>query len=264
MSENFNLWNEDDIPLYMEGEEIPTITPYIVENSKACIVICPGGGYCARAPHEGDGYAKWLRENGVSSFVVDYRVSPYRYPAPQYDAMRAMKIARYYVDKYGYDKNKIGIMGSSAGGHLAGSVATATDDMGYKITDEIDNIDWKPNFAVLCYPVVSLIEFAHNGSRINLMGENESNVREAQKLCIDKRVTKATPPMFIWHTSEDQAVPIENSLLLAKALSEKGVPFELHSYQKGYHGLGLLTNDFEGTKAWSDALLTWLKINDLK
>lgn len=261
MCEKIKLWNEKDIPLYMENGEIPTVTPYIAENSKSCIVICPGGGYEIRAPHEGEGYAKWLQKNGISAFVVDYRVHPFKYPAPQYDAMRAVRYARFFADKYGYDKNKIGIMGSSAGGHLAGSVATAVDEMGYTAADEIDSVSFRPDFMVLCYPVISLIEFAHHGSRINLMGE--TSVRDAQKLCVDKRVTENTPPAFIWHTSEDEAVPVENSLLLAKALSEKGVPFEFHSYQKGSHGLGL-ADEVEGTKEWSNALLNWLKINDLK
>lgn len=255
------LWNKKDIPLYQENEEIPEITPYIVPNSKSCIVICPGGGYQHRASHEGEGYATWLNENGVSAFVVHYRVKPYKYPAPQYDALRAIRYARFYAKEYGYDENKIGIMGSSAGGHLAGSVATATDEMGYTPVDEIDTVSSRPDFMVLCYPVISLVEFTHHGSRMNLMGEVSE--REAQKLSNDKRVTKDTPKAFIWHTAEDQAVPVENSLMLAKALSEKRVPFELHCYQNGPHGLGLAP-ETKGTKEWGNALLKWLEINDLK
>jgi len=256
-----DLWNEKDIPLYIQNEEKPKITPYIAENSKSCIVVCAGGGYWIRASHEGEDYAKWLQKNGISAFVVDYRVHPYKYPAPQYDAMRAIRYARYYAKKYGYDENKIGIMGSSAGGHLAGSVATATDEMGYTAVDEIDTVSWRPDFMVLCYPVISFIEFAHHGSRVNLMGEVSE--REAQKLCVDKRVTRNTPPAFIWHTAEDQSVPVENSLLLTKALSEKGVPFEFHCYQNGRHGLGL-SDELEGTREWGNAFLTWLEINNLK
>ena len=257
------LWKKEQIPLYNENAEFntPVTTPYIAENSKSCIVICPGGGYVDRAAHEGDGYAKWLMENGVSAFVVDYRVAPHKYPAPQYDAMRAVRYARFYAEKYGYDKNKIGIMGSSAGGHLAGSISTATDEMGYTPVDEIDTVSFKPDFAVLCYPVISMNEFTHEGSRLNLLGE--ASYEEADKLSVHKRITENTPPMFIWHTSEDQAVPVENSFMLSMALSEKKIPFEFHSFQKGYHGLGL-ADDFEGTKLWTTAFLNWLKINDLK
>ena len=255
------LWNKKNIPLYQENEEIPEITPYIVPDSKSCIVICPGGGYQHRAAHEGEGYAKWLNENGVSAFVVDYRVAPYKYPAPQYDAMRAVRYARYYAKKYGYSEEKIGIMGSSAGGHLAGTVGTATDEMGYTPLDEIDTVSSKPDFMVLCYPVISLVEFTHHGSRRNLLGEVSE--REAQKLSVDKRVTSKTPKTFIWHTAEDQAVPVENSIMLAKALSEKRVPFEFHCYQNGLHGLGL-ADEIKGTKEWGNALITWLEINNLK
>ena len=263
MNERINLWSKEQAPLFDENAEqlLPNITPYIAKNSKSCVVVCPGGGYVIKSDYEGEGYAKWLMENGVSAFVLDYRVEPYKYPAPQYDALRALRYARYYAEKYGYDKNKIGIMGSSAGAHLAGSIAVASDEMGYKHVDEIDSVSFRPDFAVLCYPVVSMTKFAHVGSRIALMGEVSDET--AEQLSLNKRITENTPPMFIWHTAEDGAVPVENSLMLAGALSANKIPFELHVFQKGAHGLGLAEST-EGTNAWGRLLLKWFDINNLR
>lgn len=261
MNEKIYLWNKEQAPLYDEslGQDVPNITIYNAKGAKTCIVVCAGGGYEIKSDYESYGYAQWLMENGVSAIVTEYRVSPYRYPAPQYDAMRAMRYAKAHAKEYGWEK--IGIMGSSAGAHLAGTVATACDDMGYKNIDEIDNLPFKPDFAVLCYPVVSMTDFTHMGSRLNLLGKTYDF--KADELSVHKRVTDSTPPMFIWHTAGDDAVPVENSLMLSNELSKRKIPFELHIFQNGPHGLGL-AKETDGTNAWGELLLKWLQINNLR
>lgn len=247
-----------------EGEtepRIPVITAYPA-NSQGAVVIFPGGGYAMRAEHEGWEYAEWLQGIGITSFVVDYRVAPYKHPAQISDAMRAVRYARHYADKYGYKKDKIAVMGSSAGGHLAGSVSVHFDKKIYDNTDEIDKESCRPNATILCYPVIDMFEYRHDGSRQNLIGVRALHEMK-EFMSLYKHISYDTPPAFIWHTAEDQAVPTENSLLYADALSKKQIPYELHIYPYGHHGLGL-SRELPHTAQWTKSLENWLVLNKWK
>lgn len=258
------LW-ERNVPLYNEEiteQDKPHIFPYIKEGSKSLIVVCPGGGYRALAiEHEGHDIAEYLNSINVSALVLHYRVKPYNYPCAQFDAKRAIRYARFNAKKYGYDEDKIGILGFSAGGHLAASLATISDDFEYENHDEIDSVSGKPDFSVLCYPVISTVNYPHWGSKLNLLGG--INLREAQKYSLELRVNENTCPAFIWHTASDTGVPVENSLSYAAALSRYQIPYELHVYKQGRHGVGLANGvgkaDYiEDVKRWSGELAFWL------
>ena len=257
--EKFDLW--DSIPGV--HEEIPEITAYIPEftKKKGAVVIYPGGGYCARAPHEGRGYAEFLATHGYCSFVVEYRVSPHRFPIPLLDARRGVKFARYYAEKYGYDKDKIAVMGSSAGGHLAAFTSTYMEEIPVDCLDEIDKEDFVPNAQILCYPVIDLhTEIAHQGSGVNLLGDRYDS--DYEKYIPRLLVSDKTPQAFIWHTFEDGAVDVRNSLYYAAALKEKNIPTEMHVFPNGNHGKGRsLANDpvSQHISQWNDLLLNWLE-----
>ncbi len=262
------LWSDNEIPFYdekfltEENKETSVITPYLIDDNKVhpCMVIIPGGGYTHRAEHEGGPIAKWLNERGINAFVVDYRIEPYTYPAPVVDAKRAVKYVRYYADKFNIDPNKIGIMGFSAGAHLACCATEFFDENEYNPKDEIDKVSAKPNACVLCYPVITMKdEFCHVGSKERITGGNKELEK---KLSCEDNVREDMPPVFIWHTVEDKSVPVRNSLEMALSLKEKEVPFEMHIYPNGRHGLGIVKCvDVEGTNKWTEAFENWLKRN---
>jgi acetyl esterase/lipase len=240
-------------------EDKPRITPYLPagDGPFACIVVCPGGGYGGRAPHEGAPIAKWLNSAGVAGFVLDYRVRPYRHPIPLGDAQRAIRLVRARAAEWKIDPKRVGILGFSAGGHLAASAATIFDAGKADAADPIDRQSCRPDAAILCYPVITFGEFRHNGSMMNLLGESFDD-KLRQELCLETRVTRETPPTFLWHTSEDAGVPVENSLLFAAALHKNKVPFSLHIFPHGRHGLGLAT-DVPEVCAWTSLCVDWLK-----
>ncbi|MCI8403418.1 MAG: alpha/beta hydrolase [Clostridia bacterium] len=263
-----NLW-ANGVPYwddtYIEGNEsaprVPTITVYEA-HSKGAVVVFPGGGYVGRAKHEGEGYAKWLQSIGITAFVVEYRVAPYKHPAQISDAMRAVKYVRYHAEKYGIDKDKIAVMGSSAGGHLAGSVSVHFDKKMYEPTDEVDNESCRPNASILCYPVIDMFDYRHDGSKVNLIGERALHA-DKELMSLYMHVTEDTPQAFIWHTSSDQAVPVENSLMYADALSKKQIPFELHIYPLGHHGLGRAL-ELPYVAQWTNSLENWFELIEWK
>ncbi len=264
-TEKINLWKNTPGMC----EEIPAITYYKPDNKKtdSAVVILPGGGYSVRAPHEGKGYAEFLASNGITAFVVDYRVAPHSFPLPLLDARRAMRLVRYYAEKYEIDKNKIAIMGSSAGGHLSAFTSTYTDAIDFEGIDEIDKEDFLPNAQILCYPVINLYnrEIAHIGSGNNLLGDiyDETNDEETRrKFSPNLLVNSTTPPAFIWHTFEDGAVDVRNTLEYAAELKKLGIPTEIHIFPHGRHGYGLTdkANELECHIArWADLLLNWLE-----
>jgi acetyl esterase/lipase len=251
--------------------DIPALTPYLPDatglprqsnaTAGAAMVICPGGGYGMLAPHEGNDYALWLNQHGVTCFVLKYRLgsSGYRHPAMLNDAARAMRWVRAHAGDYQIDPHRVGIMGSSAGGHLASSLLTHFDAGNTNATDAIERQSSRPDLGILCYPVISMGEFAHLGSKENLLGKNPSP--ELVKLLSNElQVTTNTPPCFIWSTEEDQTVPVENSLMFAGALRKNHVPFDLHIYQKGGHGMGLADKPpFTHPHPWASDCLFWLK-----
>lgn len=260
--EKENLWKETPGMC----EETPRITAYVPEKKKyrGAIVVLPGGGYGCRADHEGDGYARFLADNGMTAFVVDYRVSPHRFPLPLLDARRAMRYVRYNAEKYGIDKTKVAIMGSSAGGHLAAMTSTYYEPIEFEGIDEIDNENFVPNAQILCYPVIKLLGagVAHLDSGMNLLGA-ERQVRMGESLSPDLIATEKAPKAFIWHTFEDGCVNVLNSIDYAKKLKEVGVETEMHIFPRGGHGMGLAIGDtpvHKNVSQWADLLLNWLTL----
>jgi acetyl esterase/lipase len=226
------------------------------------MVICPGGGYWGLADHEGRDYALFLNREGVTCFVLRYRLAQfgYHHPIMLGDAARAVRVVRHGAKDFGIDPKRIGIMGSSAGGHLASTLLTHFDAGDPQAADPIDQVSSRPDLGVLCYAVITMGEFTHGGSKKNLLGDHPEPAL-VELMSNEKQVTRQTPPCFVWHTWEDKAVPVENSLLFAEALQKNGVPFDLHIYQKGPHGIGLMSKppDFANVHPWGPDLVYWLK-----
>lgn len=243
-------------------EDIPTLglNPASTGNSNgAAIIVCPGGGYRNLAmDHEGDQVAQWLNSFGVSAFVLKYRLGPkYNHPVELGDAQRALRYVRHNAAKFQIDANRVGIMGFSAGGHLASTAATHFDKGDPSASDPIDRHSSRPDFAILGYPVISFTtEFTHQGSKRNLLGENP-DPKLVELLSNELQVTAATPPTFLFHTNEDTGVPPENSVLFYLALRRAGVPAELHIYERGRHGVGLAPTD-KVLSSWPARLADWL------
>jgi acetyl esterase/lipase len=243
-------------------KDIPTLTPFAADPAKrngATMLILPGGGYGNLAEHEGTGYAQFFAAHGITAYVLKYRLGSngYRHPIMLNDAARALRMLRAFARRDGLDPNRIGVIGSSAGGHLASTLLTHFDAGNPNATDPIERESSRPDLGVLCYPVITLGEFAHAGSRRNLLGDNPP-ADLVRNLSNETQVTRNTPPTFIWHTVEDKAVPVENALLFASALRRAGVPFSLHIYELGAHGLGFGRPD-RPAPPWADQLLYWFK-----
>lgn len=266
------------IPLYPDGapdalgkadKDIPTLTAYLPKDQTApttAILICPGGGYGGLAQHEGEGYATWLAEQGVAGIVLKYRLGPagYKHPTMLNDAARGMRLLRSKAKEWNIDPQRCGVMGSSAGGHLASTLLTHFDAGKPGDKSGIEQQSSRPDFGILCYAVITMTELTHGGSRNNLLGPNPKP-ELIEFLSSEKQVTKDTPPCFIWHTWEDQAVKVENSLQFATALRQHGVKFDLHIYQQGAHGIGLSIGKNGATAnevhPWAKDLLVWLRQN---
>ena len=243
-------------------EDKPALTAYLPEPAKrngATILIFPGGGYSGLADHEGKGYAEWFAANGVTAYVLKYRLGSkgYRHPAMLNDAARGLRMVRAFAKRDGLDPARIGVIGSSAGGHLASTLVTHFDAGKPDATDPFERESSRPDLGILCYPVISFGEFAHAGSRKNLLGD-PAPPELVQNLSNELQVTAETSPCFLWHTVEDKSVPVENSLMFAAALRRAGVPFSLHVYEKGPHGLGLGRPD-KPAPPWADQCLYWLR-----
>lgn len=230
------------------GQDQARVTAFPVASVRPspAVLVLPGGGYTRQADHEGAPVARWLNSLGVAAFVVRYRVAPHRHPLPLLDAARAVRWVRHHAARHGVDPLRVGVLGFSAGGHLAGLLATETGPMlPAGPHDGIDAGDPRPGLAVLCYPVVTLTgPAAHQGCVANLLGPGgEGPGGDAAALSIERRVGPATPPMFLWHTADDASVPVDNTLMLASALARHRVPVEAHVYPNGVHGLGLAESD---------------------
>lgn len=239
-------------------DDVPRLTPYLPAGGRAtgAIVVCPGGGYARRAEHEGTPVARWLNGLGIAAFVLDYRVALHRHPAPLRDAQRAIRLVRSGAWGGGMSFARVGILGFSAGGHLAATAGTRYDLGDLEAADPVERASCRPDALVLCYPVITFGEHRHHGSMVNLLGEDAPDELRAL-LSAETRVTADTPPAFLWHTADDAGVPVENSLLFASALRRHGVPFALHVYPRGRHGLGLAEDDpVVGT--WTGLCAKWL------
>ena len=268
-AEPIRLW-EGDAPgaLGKAEHDVPTLTPYLPAEGKrtgTAIVICPGGGYGGLAGHEGEGYAKYLADHGVAAFVLKYRLGSkgYRHPVMLGDAQRAIRSVRAGAEKWGI--KVVGVMGSSAGGHLASTAVTHFDAGNAAASDPVEKVSCRPDFGVLCYAVITMEDgVTHGGSKQNLLGK-DPDPKLVDYLSSEKQVTKETPPCFVWSTQEDKAVPVENSLRFVSALQKAGIAWDFHVYQKGPHGIGLSIGKNgaapDDVHPWGKDLIFWLKQN---
>lgn len=242
-------------------EDKPSITPYLAKSPNGtAVIVCPGGSYTHLAMEkEGSDVAKWLNSLGISAFVLQYRLGPkYHHPAMIHDAQRAIRTVRTRAASMHIQPDRIGIWGFSAGGHLASTAATHFDAGDPNAADPIDRAGSRPDFAILAYPVISLnSEYAHVGSRTYLLGPNP-DPKLVDELSNDQRVTPQTPPTFLFHTTTDATVPVENSVRFYLALRKAGVPAEMHIFQNGPHGVGLAPTDAT-LSAWTGLLANWLR-----
>jgi acetyl esterase/lipase len=242
--------------------DIPTIT-YYAPNGRAsgtAVIVMPGGGYGNLAQnHEGRQVANWFNAQGVAAFVLRYRLGPtYRHPIELNDAKRAIRLVRARAAEFGVQPTRIGVLGFSAGGHLAATAGTMFDAGDPAAADAIDRVSSRPDFLILGYPVItSSGPYVHQGSMRNLLGDAPSQAL-LDEMSTDRRVTKDTPPTFLFHTNADTAVPAENSVLFYMALRKAGVPAEMHIFEPGPHGVGLAMND-ASLDAWPALLSTWLR-----
>ncbi len=261
--EKFDLWNN------ITGTAV-SVTPYITayvpdkKTSDAAIVIFPGGGYNCRVQKEGTEYGNFFADCGITAFVCDYRIKPDYFPCPLLDARRAVQFVRSKARKYGLDKKKIGVIGSSAGGHLAALVSTYRETIDIAFPDAIDSEDFIPDFQILCYPVINLINEsmgAHIESGYSLLGDKVLEMGEKLNPC--NNVSGDTPPCFVWHTFADALVPVYNTLDYARRLKDFDIPTEVHIYPYGCHGKGLAnttdTAEDRHIAQWGAALLSWLE-----
>ena len=246
-----------------EPADTPTLTPYFPPKEKAtgaAIIVCPGGGYSHLADHEGAPVAEWLNTLGITAFVLKYRIGPrYHHPAPLQDAQRAIRLVRARAKEWGLDPERIGILGFSAGGHLASTIGTHFDSGKPDSSDPIERVSSRPNLMMLIYPVITMREKTHGGSKKQLLGDNPSPELVAL-LSNEEHVTKDTPPTFLVHTFTDTTVPVENSMMFAEALRRAGVPFEFHLYERGAHGFGLGTKD-PILATWPARCADWLRLH---
>jgi len=275
-----NLWNSG-IPGAMEAKDYkevydinqnrmskvktPTLTAFIPEKPNGtAVVICPGGGYAFLAiKKEGYKVGEWLNTLGITAFVLKYRlpsddIMKDKSIGPLQDAQESIRFVRRNAKKWNINKDKIGVLGFSAGGHLASTLSTHYDDKTYKLKDTTTA---KPNFSILIYPVISMTnEITHQGSRNRLLGKSPS-VKLIEKYSNEKQIDALTPPAFLVHATDDQAVPVENSIAYYLALKNNNVSAELHLYQDGKHGFGL---GKKGTSEnWTDQCKQWLLVNNL-
>lgn len=241
----------------------PAITvflPTVPNPTKTGVVVAPGGGYAHLATEkEGFAYARWLNQHGVAAFVLRYRLGPqYHHPIELGDAQRAIRFVRAHAAEYGIEKDRIGMWGSSAGGHLTATAGTQFDAGNPGASDPIDRESSKPQFLILAYPVITLMEpTSHAGSRKFLLGDNPDPAL-VRSLSAETRVTPETPPTFLFSTTDDKTVPVLNSVLFYEALVKAGVPAEMHLFQHGAHGAGLAAANPE-LSIWPDLLLKWMR-----
>jgi len=249
-----------------EDVDKPTLTPYVMPAGRGtgtAVIVCPGGGYQNLSmDKEGSQIAQFLNSIGVTAFVLKYRLGPkYHHPIELGDAQRAIRTVRAKAADYRVLPDRIGIMGFSAGGHLAATAGTHFDSVNASADDPIDRVSSRPDFLILCYPVISLSNYVHQGSKRNLLGDNP-DPRLVGSLSNETQVTAQTPPTFLFHTNGDTGVPPENSMLFYMALRKAGVPAEIHIYERGPHGVGLAPTD-QALSTWPSRLADWLRIRGL-
>jgi acetyl esterase/lipase len=262
--QSFPLWKNGAPGAQDKGaEDTPTLTIYLPSRptkSDTGVIVAPGGSYTVLAMnHEGRQVANWLNSLGMTAFVLKYRLGPkYHHPIELGDAQRAIRVVRSRAKEFGIRPDRIGIMGFSAGGHLAATVGTHYDRGDSAAGDPIDRISCRPDFLVLAYPVISFVaSYSHSASARNLLGDNP-DMKLREELSNELHVTSDTPPTFLFGTSTDKVVPPENSVAFYLALHTAGVPAELHIFQKGPHGVGLDSAD-PVLGIWPTLLANWMR-----
>jgi acetyl esterase/lipase len=248
-------------------EDIPTLTKYEPKTpapTGTAVVVCPGGGYTHLAmDHEGKQIAEWLNTLGITAFVLKYRLGPrYHHPVMQQDVQRALRIVRAGAGRMNLREDRIGVMGFSAGGHLASTAATHVADGQADAADPVERVGSRPDFAILGYPVITMGgPYVHKGSLKNLLGE-QPDPALVELMSNEKQVTARTPPTFLFHTDDDPVVPVQNAIMFFEALKAAGVPGELHIYAHGKHGVGLAQAD-PVLSTWPARLADWLRVREL-
>jgi acetyl esterase/lipase len=252
----------------VEDRDRPTITIYLPYGRQAAagagVVVCPGGGYQGLAAnHEGRQVANFLNSHGVAAFVLKYRLGPrYHHPVELGDAQRAIRLVRARAKEFNVDPERVGIMGFSAGGHLASTAGTHFDAGDAGAADAVDRLGSRPDFLILGYPVISFTTpYTHKGSLRNLLGD-APDAKLIESLSNELQVTAQTPPTFLFHTNADTGVPPENSVLFYLALRKAKVPAEMHIFEKGPHGVGLGNTD-PALAEWPILLAKWLRTRGL-
>lgn len=240
----------------------PTLTVYrpaVDRPNGTAVIICPGGGYVRLSvQREGEQYAYWLSTLGITSFVLKYRMTEFGHPAPLQDVLRAVRLVRSQAARFGVKPDRIGVMGSSAGGHLAASSGTLFDHPLGRTGAELDGVSARPDFLMLMYPVITMEGPAvHAGSRKALLG-NAPSRELVQLMSLERQVTPPTPPTLLIHTQADESVPVENSILFYQALTRARVPAEMYLFEHGEHGMGM--RDGLGTASlWPRRAEEWLR-----
>lgn len=250
-----SLW--EDPPLFDPSFEqtVPHLVPYLLPGSnQPCVIVCPGGGYRQLAEHEGAPAAIWLNTLGISAFVLTYRVFPHRFPTAFLDAQRAVRLARFHAMAWGVDPNRIGLLGFSAGAHLSAHAGTCHHREYVPPADAVDRLSARPDALILAYPVISPDLIPDRKLVSDLVPDTATNTDD---IYLDKQVSSQTPPCFLWHTADDEDVPVENSLRFARLLAAHGVPFALHVFPEGGHGLGLAEGEPLAAQ-WTVLCGTWL------
>jgi acetyl esterase/lipase len=250
-----------------EDRDKPSLTIFLPVKNQANgtgVIVCPGGSYTALASnHEGRQVANWLNSLGITAFVLKYRLGPrYHHPIEQGDAQRAIRLVRAHAAEYGIVPDRVGVMGFSAGGHLAATMGTHFDDGSTTDPDPIQRERSRPDFLVLGYPVISFTTpYTHKGSLRNLLGDSP-DPKLMESLSNELQVTAQTPPTFLFHTTEDKTVPVENSVLFYLALRKAGVAAEMHIFERGPHGVGLALRD-PALSMWPELLANWFRARGL-
>ena len=242
---------------------LTVVGPAVDRPNGTAVIICPGGGYVRLSvQREGEQYAAWLSTLGITSFVLKYRMQESGHPAPLRDVLRAVRLVRSMAAKYHIRPDRIGVMGGSAGGHLAASAGTLFDHPLGRTGAELDKVSARPDFLMLMYPVITMEgPAAHAGSRTALLGANPS-AKDVQLMSVEKQVTSATPPTLLVHTQEDNVVPVENSILFYQALTRAKVPADMYLFEHGSHGMGMRAG--LGTASdWPKRAEEWLKARGL-
>ncbi|HOK03944.1 MAG TPA: alpha/beta hydrolase [Victivallales bacterium] len=249
-SEKIFLGEKNDIP-FME---------FFKNDSKQklpAVIIFPGGGYAHRAKHEAEPIAQEFLREGFHAFVVQYRVAPHKYPAPFIDAVNAIQYIRQNAEQLLTIPDKIAVCGFSAGGHLAAATAFFEGSEYPELSASI-MAKSRPNAVILSYAVISFLQYVNEGTMKNLLGEENPSDKLREKFSWEKQVTPSSPPVFLWHTADDAVVHVKNALLMASALSENSVPFEMHIFPHGKHGLGLAKDDLRISQ-WLPLAASWLR-----